>query len=281
VIVLAVLATACGRDGGPPVPAGDPGPARRIVTLAPHLAEIVFAAGAGEHLVGVVEYSNFPPEAKVLPRVGDAFRVDYEVIAALHPDLVLAWTSGNPPETVQKLRRTGFRVVALEPATLADIAGHIAEVGALAGTSAAANAAATRFRARLAAIEARPRPVARPRVFVQLAERPWFTVTDRHFLGQALRLCGADNVFGDLPGLTAIVSLEAIIETAPEVIVASDMGGAAPSPLVAWQAWRDVPAVRSGRTYTLDADLLSRPSARILDGAEALCGLVVPAAGTG
>lgn len=279
-IVVAGLATACGRVRGPPVPTADDGPARRIVTLAPHLAELVFTAGAGERLVGVVEYSDYPAAARALPRVGDAFRVDDEVIAALRPDLVLAWTSGNPPETLQRLRRSGFRVVALEPVALADIAGHIAEVGALAGTATVANAAAARFRARLAAIEARPRPAAPPRVFVQLSERPWFTVTDRHFLGQALRLCGAHNVFGGLPGLTATVSLEAIIEAAPDVIVASDMGGGAPSPSLSWQAWQGVPAVRAGRIHPLDADLLSRPSERILDGAEALCALVAPAGAT-
>ena len=106
---------------------------------------------------------------------------------------------------------------------------------------------------------------------MQLSERPYYTVTDRHFLGQGLRLCGGRNVFGDLSGLTAIVSLESIIDAAPEAIIASDMGGAGGSPLASWANWKYLPAVRRGHLYALDADLLSRPSTRILDGIEGLC----------
>lgn len=277
VILLVSLGSGCGTPDAPTGAGGQLTPARRIVTLSPHLAELVFSAGAGGHLVGVVEFSDFPPEARSLPRVGDAFRVDYEAVVALRPDLVLAWTSGNPPETVQRLRTLGFRVVSLEPGALDDIGAHIAEIGTLAGTAVPAGEAADRFRSRLARLRERPAPVPAARVFIQLSQRPYFTVTDRHFLGQGLRLCGGHNVFGDLPGLTAIISMESIIEAAPEVIIASDMGGNAGEPLAAWQAWQQIPAVNQRRLYTLDADLLSRPSARILDGVEKLCRLLDPA----
>ncbi len=273
-IVLAVAATACGpapRDATPEPATSD---ARRIVTLSPHLAELVFEAGAGDRLVGVVEFSDFPPPVRGLPRVGDAFRVDYEAVTALKPDLILAWTSGNPPETVQRLRDLRFRVVALEPAEVGDIADHLARIGELAGTGAVANAAAERFRARLAALRTRPGNATPVSVFVQLSERPWFTVTDRHFLGQGLRLCGGRNVFGDLSGITAIVSQESIIDAAPDVIIASDMGAGGAAPLAGWAAWKDLPAVKNGQLYALNADLLSRPSARILDGIEGLCGFL-------
>lgn len=269
--VVLVFAGGC-NSPAPEMTAGTgSAPVQRIVTLAPHLAELVFSAGAGERLVGVVEFSDFPPAVLALPRVGDAFRVDYEAVVALHPDLVIAWTSGNPPEIVQRLRTLGLRVLSLDPVTLDDIGGHIAEIGALAGTSAIAEEAASRYASRLATLRAAAPAGAGVRVFVQLSARPFFTVTDRHVIGQALRLCGGRNVFGDLPGLTAVVSLESIIEAAPQAIVASDMGGAAPSPLASWQAWRTLPAVRDGRLYSLDADLLSRPGARILDAIEQLC----------
>ncbi len=270
------LLAACGSGAAPPVaaPGAPQGAAHRIVTLSPHLAEMAFSAGVGPQLVGVVEFSDFPPPVRALPRVGDAFRVDYEAIAALRPDLVLAWTSGNPPGTVQRLRDLGLRVVALEPVALADIATHIERIGALGGTAPAAGAAAAAFRARLATLRQQSAAVAPIRVFVQLAERPYFTVTDRHFLGQGLRLCGGENVFGALPGLTAVVALESILEEKPAVIIASDMGGASGDPLAGWQAWRDLPAVQSGNLYALDADLLSRPSVRVLDGIESLCGFL-------
>ncbi len=246
-------------------------PAKRIVTLAPHLAELVHAAGAGDHLVGVVEFSNFPPSVAALPKVGDAFRVDYEAVLALEPDLVLAWSSGNPPEVLARLRALGFRVHTFEAARLEDIGTHLAAIGALAGTAAVADRAAAGFARRLAQLRALPVPAVRPRVFVQLTESPYFTVTDRHFIGQGLRICGATNVFGDLPGLTAVVSLESIIEAAPQVIIVSDMGPATRRMLDEWQRWKALPAVRGGRLHGIDADLLSRPAGRILDGVEALC----------
>ena len=267
-LVLLALAACSPTPPGPPASVA----ARRIVTLSPHLAELVFSAGAGSQLVGVVAFSDFPPDVAALPRVGDAFRVDYEAVTALEPDLVLAWTSGNPPETVQRLRNLGFRVVALEPGKLDDIAAHIQRIGELAGSDTAAAAAASAYRVRLAALRDGSRAAPPLRVFVQLAARPFFTVTDQHFLGQGLRLCGGENVFGRLPGLTAIVALESILEARPAVIIASDMGGEGNPPLSVWQSWRDLPAVKSGNLYLLDADLLSRPSVRILDGIEELCG---------
>jgi iron complex transport system substrate-binding protein len=234
----------------------------------------VHSAGAGERLVGVVEFSDFPPAVRELPRVGNAFRVDYEAVAALKPDVIIGWGSGNPPESLQRLRDLGFRVVVLEPAELGDIGTQIAEIGALAGSRAVASESATRFRTRLESLRAASRGATPVNVFLQLSARPYFTVTDRHFIGQGLRLCGGRNIFGDLPGLTAIVSLEAIIEAEPQAIIASDMGGNADDPLDAWRKWRDLAAVKNERLYLLDADLLSRPSERILDGVERMCGLL-------
>lgn len=273
-LALVVAVGACAPQPPPQAPAGDGPPARRIVTLSPHLAELVWAAGAGGQLAGVVAFSDFPAPVADLPHVGDAFRVDYEALAALAPDLVLAWTSGNPPETVARLRELGYRVVTLEPERLDDIAAHIARIGALAGTGAVADAAAAAFRARLAALRAGAAGAAPLRVFVQLSAAPWFTVTDRHVLGQGLALCGGRNVFGELPGLTAIVSLESIVEAAPEAVIASDMAGEGGDPLAPWARWPQLPAVRAQALYLVDADLLSRPGPRILDGVGELCAVL-------
>ena len=271
--LLALAIVAC-RGPAPPPATQAPGPAKRIVTLSPQLAELVYAAGAGSKLVGVVEFSDFPPAVAQLPRVGDAFRVDYEAVAALAPDLVLGWTSGNPPETIGRLRSLGYRVVTLEPERLDDVATHLEEIGALAGTAPAARDAADGFRARLQGLRAGADGARPLRVFVQLSDQPLFTVTDRHFLGQGLALCGGRNVFGELPGLTAIVSLESVIDAAPEVIIASDMAATGGSPLASWRSWTDIPAVRDRHLYALDADLLSRPAVRILDGIEGLCSVL-------
>lgn len=277
VIALALLlAAACGRSSPPATSHVSHAPAARIVTLAPHLAELAFAAGAGDRLVAVVEYSDYPPDVLQLPRVGDAFRVDYEAIAGLRPDLILGWASGNPPETLRRLDDLGYRVVTVEPVQLEDIAGHLEEIARLAGTSPQGDAAAADFRRRLSGLRERFQAAVPLRVFVQLLARPYFTVTDRHFLGQGLTVCGGTNVFGSLGGLTAVVSAEAVIEAAPQVIVASDVAGQTEEEagLAWWRQWRQLPAVRAGNLYLLDADLLSRPGVRILDGIERLCTLL-------
>lgn len=271
-VALAGLLGACRQAVPPAAPA--PATAQRIVTLSPHLAELTYSAGAGDRLVGVVEFSDFPPPVRRLPRVGDAFRVDYEAVAALKPDLILAWTSGNPPETLERLRELGFPVVALEPTELADIGTQVAEIGRLAGTSAVADEVAAGFASRLKALRARAKDALPVRVFVELSQRPYYTITDRHFIGQGLLLCGGRNVFGSLPGLTAVVALESILEAAPDVIVASDVEGAKDSPLAAWAQWTDLPAVKHGNLFLLNADLLSRPSVRILDGVAGLCAIL-------
>ncbi len=246
--------------------------AGRIITLSPHLAELVFAAGAGDRLVGAVAFSDYPPAAREVPRVGDAFRVDYEAVAALKPDLVLAWTSGNAPETIARLGDLGFRVVALEPVDLADIGRQIVSIGELTGTRAAAGAAAADFQVRLDRLRAAATGGRSLRVFLQLSERPYFTVTDQHFLGQGLRLCGGTNVFGALPGLTAIVSVESVLDAAPQAIIASDMHAGEPGPLADWRSWPVLPAVRAGNLFLVDADLIARPGPRLLDGVEEMCG---------
>jgi iron complex transport system substrate-binding protein len=272
VVALLLVLAGCEPARAPAVPP-DHRSAGRIVTLAPHLAELVYAAGAGSQLVGVVAFSDYPPPVAALPRIGDAFRVDYEALLGLHPDVVLGWNSGNPPEVIERLRALGLRVEMFEPVTLDDIGAQIRAIGALAGTDPAAARAAAAYAGRLAGLAAPVRQVPL-RVFVQLSERPFYTVTDRHFIGQGLRLCGGRSVFGELPGITAVVSLEAIVAAAPEVIIVS--AAATRASLDEWRRWQTVPAVRDSRLYGIDADLLSRPGPRILDGIEQLCGVLNP-----
>lgn len=272
---LAVLATACdsrtAEHGARPVTVSEQGP--RMVTLAPHLTELVFAAGAGAQLVGVVEFSDFPVEARALPRVGDAFRVDFEAIAALSPDLVLAWRSGNPPEVLQQLRTLGYRVVALEPADLAGIGEQLRLIGELAGTLATADSAADHYQSGLAALREKASAREVITVFYQVAAQPLLTVTDEHVIGQVLALCGGRNVFGSLNGLAPIIAEEAVLDLAPQVIIATGFGSDADPELelARWRGWPQLPATRLGNLFVIDADLLSRPGPRLLDGARAVC----------
>lgn len=244
----------------------------RIVTLAPHLAEMTYAAGAGERLVGTVAFSDEPPAARGLPRVGDAFRVDYEQVLALRPDLVLGWTSGNPAPVLDRLRGLGLRVIDLEPVTLDDIGSQVGRIGQLAGTPGPAAAAAREWAAGLAGLRARARDARPVTVFYQVAAQPLVTVTDAHFIGQALRLCGGRNIFGDLPGLVPVIDREAVIAARPEVLFVSlPAAPGGDSPAGAWRQWRSLPAVADNRIFEVDPAVMSIPGPRLLAGVGRLC----------
>ena len=243
------------------------------MTLAPHLTEMVFAAGAGDQLVGVDSFSDYPVQAQALPRVGDAFRVDLETLAQLSPDLVLAWASSAPPEMVARMVAMDLRVLVLEVEEVADVAKQIRQIGRLAGTEAAATAAADNFLEEFAAL-GRSEQLVGPRVFYQVSARPWFTVTRRHVVGQILEYCGAENIFGNLPELAPGVSLEAIVAAQPELIISARVAAQQEDWRSTWAEWPAVPAVQRGNLFSVNADLVSRPGPRLLEGAKELCRIV-------
>lgn len=252
------------------VPIALSAPAARIVSLAPHVTELVYAAGAGDRIVGVVRFSDFPAAAARLPSVGDAARVDVERILHLKPDLVLAWQSGNPTRDVERLERMGVPVFVTEPRRLPDIARLLATIGRLAGTVAQARRAEQEFTSRIDALTSafahRP-PV---RVFYEIWHRPLLTVGGTHLIDDVLRRCGGRNVFARERSLTPTVSYEAMLAAQPEVI----LGGGSEGDARAFRArWRDVGAERLRDTpvFHVAPDLIQRPTPRIADGVQAVC----------
>ena len=246
-------------------------PARRIVSLAPHNTELRFAAGAGNRLVGNVEYGNYPSAAAALPKVGNYGRLDLEAILALKPDLVLAWQSGNAPASVDRLRALGLTVYLSETHRIEDIAGELERIGLLAGTGPAANAAATAFRERHATLAARYSRQPSVAVFYQIWKQPLMTVNGKQIISDAIRLCGGRNVFAQLPILAPTVTVEAVIAANPEAIVASGMGDSRPEWLDDWRRWSTLAAVAGDNLFFIPPDLIQRHTPRILDGAETLC----------
>lgn len=245
-------------------------PARRIVSLSPHITELLFAAGAGDRVVGTVDYSDYPPAAKLLPRVG-GHSLDLEAIVALKPDLVLGWQSGNAVAAVARLRALGLTVHLSEPKRIEDVAGELERIGKLAGTEATANAAAKAFRERYAQLAARYSRRPSVAVFYQIWKQPLMTVNGKQIISDAIRLCGGRNVFAQLPILAPTVTVEAVIAANPEVIVASGMGESRPEWLDDWRRWTTLTAVARDNLYFVPPDLLQRHTPRILDGAEKLC----------
>ena len=247
------------------------GPAKRIITLAPHAAESLFAAGAGDKLVGTVDYSDYPPEAKKLPRVGGYSRIDLEAVAALKPDLVIAWESGNNMTQVDKLKALGLTVYVSQPNTIENIADQLEKMGRLAGTEAAANAAAERFRKRLEAIRAANAGKPKVRVFYQIWTSPLMTVGGPQIISDAIKICGGENVFGQLKQMAPNVTVEAVLEADPEAIIATGMGDAKPEWLHDWDKWTRMTAVKRNNLFHINPDIMQRHTPRILDGTEKLC----------
>ena len=246
-------------------------PAQRIVTLAPHAAESLYAAGAGNQLIGTVEYSDYPPAAKKVPRVGGYSRIDMEAVAALKPDLVIAWQSGNNMTQVDKLKALGLTVYVSQPNKMADVADQLVRLGQLAGTETVANAAAVAFRKRLETLQTANASKPKVRVFYQIWKSPLMTVGGPQIFSDAIRLCGGDNVFGNLGQMAPTVSVEAVLEADPEAIIATGMGDAKPEWLHDWDKWTRMTAVKRGNLFHINPDIMQRHTPRILDGAEKLC----------
>ena len=246
-------------------------PACRIVTQAPHLAETVFAAGAGDKLVGTVEYSAYPEAVKKITRVGGYSRLDLEAVAARKPDLVIAWVSGNVPAHIAKLRALGFPVYYSQPNRIEDVAHEIERIGVLAGTSAVARTAAERYRQRLAALarDYSQRPTVR--TFYQVWKEPLTTIGGEQIISSVIRLCGGENVFAKLETMAPVVTVEAVLAANPEAIVASGMGEERPDWLDDWKRWTSISAVARGNLFFVPPDLIQRHTPRLLDGAERMC----------
>ena len=244
-------------------------PARRIVSLAPHLTEQLFAIGAGDLIVGTTDFADFPEAARGLPRVARAHSVDLERVSAARPDLILVWGSGFPPATVDAVRRLGVPTFVSEPARLADIATSLERLGALTGRSSERAAAA--FNAKLAALRDRYRGRREVRVFYQVWNDPLMTLGGRHVVSEAIALCGGRNVFADLAPIAPRVSTEAVLAADPEVIVTAEPGARPSDALAMWQRFGRISAVRRNLLVTLDADRINRHGPRIVDELAVLC----------
>jgi len=254
-------------------------PPARIVTLAPSLTELVFAAGGGDRIVAVDASSDHPAAARSIPRIGDVARIDVERLLALKPDLVVVWRHGNTNRELEQLESAGIRLFRLEPQRLDDVVGAIERLGRLLGTEATAAPAAAALRDRLATLRQRHAADAPVRVFYQVWASPLMTINDRQIVSEVIALCGGRNVFAGLAPLVPQVALESVLAADPEAIFTADERGhtallrrAVDTP--AFAAWRRYPrlsAVRGSWLYVLNGDAISRQGPRIVDGAGAVC----------
>ena len=246
-------------------------PAQRIISLTPHLTELLFAAGAGGQVVGTVEFSNYPAAAERIVRIGDSAQLDLEHIVALKPDLVVVWKNGNAQRQLDKLLRLGIPVFYNEPRRLADIARAIEQLGRLAGTESIALPAARAFAARAAELQRRYAPRSPVPLFFQIWDKPLMTINGDHLISDVIRLCGGQNVFAELKPLTPEISTEAVLGADPEAILGMSAEAGQAEDLERWKKWPRQKAVARGNLFLIHSDLISRNTPRVLDGAEQLC----------
>ncbi|MYM63159.1 ABC transporter substrate-binding protein [Pseudomaricurvus sp. HS19] len=245
-----------------------PQPAKRVVVLAPHLAEMVFAIGAGDKLVGAVSYSDYPQAAQQVPRVGTYKNFSAEAILRLRPDLVLAWQSGNGLQRVEPIIQLGIPVYFTEPRTLEDIALNMQRIAELTGVEENASQQFLQTLNQLRANYASQPPLS---VFYQVWNQPLQTLNGEHLLSDVITLCGGNNVFGDANVLAPQVSVESVLRLDPQVIVASGMGEARPEWLDEWRRWPSLQAVRNEQLKFIPPDIIQRHTPRVLQGAAQLC----------
>jgi iron complex transport system substrate-binding protein len=246
-------------------------PAERIAALSPGATELVYAAGAGEKVVAVVAYSDYPPEAREVASVGSHTRVDLETLVSLAPDLVIGWVTGNPAEQLETIEALGMPVFYIEPRSIDGVAMTIERLARLAGSEAQGDAEAARFREGMAALAERYRDAAPVSVFYQVWDEPLMSINDEHLIGQVVSLCGGVNVFGDLSRLVPRIDDESVLAADPEAIIAGGMGEENRHWLTHWEQYPSLTAVARDNLFFVPPSLIQRPTPRLLEGSRLLC----------
>ncbi|QSP96464.1 cobalamin-binding protein [Marinobacter salinisoli] len=246
-------------------------PAQRVVSLSPGATEWLFSAGAGDQVVAVSAWSDYPAPAADLPRVGDANRLDLEAIVSLKPDLVVAWVDGNSRDQLDRLAAVGIPVFWLAPRDFDDIARTIERLSTLTGHQAQGKARAAAFRSELAGLQAKYAEARPVRVFYQVWHEPLMTVNNEELISKAIALCGGVNVFGDLPRLVPRISTESVLAANPDTIITSGAAGQNTAWLEYWRQFPELTAVATDNLFLEPPDLLARPTLRLLAGTRHLC----------
>ncbi|MFW2373806.1 MAG: cobalamin-binding protein [Gammaproteobacteria bacterium] len=242
----------------------------KIVSLAPHVTELLFAAGASGQVIGAVDFSDYPEQAKSITRVGSYNKFDVERIIALNPDLIIAWKSGNPDSQVNELIQLGFKVYFNEPRKLEDVAQSLRQLGQLLATETIANPVAREYEQKLSELRIKYKDRSKVRVFYQVWKEPLFTVNGEHIISRVIELCGGINVFSELKVLAPNIDKESVIAENPDVIIAG-MNDTRLDWLSNWKQWTSIKAVKNNHLYSIDADLIVRHTPRILLGIEEMC----------
>ncbi|MDH5425607.1 MAG: cobalamin-binding protein [Gammaproteobacteria bacterium] len=245
-------------------------PAKRIISLAPHATELLFAAGASVQVVATVSYSDFPEQAKTIPRIGSYKKIDMESVVKINPDLIIAWNSGGVEQQIADLKRLGFKVYLSEPTSFEDVATNIINMGKILGTTETAQAAAGVYLQELGRLKKKYNNLKPVDVFYQVWNIPLRTINNGHLISSVIKFCGGHNVFGELSMRAPKVGIESVIEKNPQAIIIG-MSEDRKDWVDPWFQWKSIDAVKNNHIYSVNADLIVRQGPRVLQGAKRVC----------
>ena len=246
-------------------------PAQRIIALAPHIVENVYTAGAGNKLVGAVAYSDFPEQAKLLPRVGGYSNINIEKILELKPELIIAWKSAISEANILTIKSLGFPIYIDQPDTLSDLSKSIKDIGMLTGHTEQATHAANKYLVDLEKTKKKYQLQAKVRTFYQVWNQPLRTITGKHIISDAIKICGGVNVYADEKTVSPIINIESLLKRNPQAIIASGLSDKPPEWLNDWKQWPSLQAVRNNNLFFVNPDHIQRHTIRVLLGINSIC----------
>ncbi len=255
-----------------------PFPPKKIISLAPNVTEILFSLGLDQEIVGVSIHCNFPQKAQSKVRVGSYISLDFEKIVSLNPDLIIATGAGNTKDMVDRLEGLGFPTYVIFPKNIEGVMRSVGHLSQLVGREKEGEAIVQEMKRRREKVVALTLSLPRPRVFLQIGEAPIVTVGKNSFADDLIRLAGGENVAGNEKEMYPRFGMEEILKRSPEVILISSMNPMEnyQKVLQEWSRWKTIPAVKNGRVYLIDSDLIDRPSPRIIEGLEEMARLLHP-----
>lgn len=249
----------------------------KVISLAPHITEMLYSAGAGALIVGVDEFSDYPKEATKKPVVGNYYGINIEKIIQLKPDIIFAWREGHRLQDMAKLEKLGFKVIFSQPKKLTDIAAEIKQYGKWLGTEKQANQSALKIQQELQRLHQRYQTDSmhkKPKVFYQIWQKPLMTVNAENFISQAITLCGAQNIFADLPVQAGQVNKESLLNRNPDIILIGGDQATQQNWQKKWLTIKQLKAVQKKKIHLINANLYQRPTERFVMNIEKLCDLI-------
>lgn len=245
-------------------------PAKRIISLAPHATELLFSAGATDQIIATVSYSDFPEQAKAIPRIGSYKKIDMESVVKINPDLIIAWNSGGVEQQLEDLKKLGYKVYLSEPRSFEDVAANIINMGKILGTSEIAKINASSYLKELDQLKKKYNNLKTVDVFYQVWNIPLRTINNGHLISSVIEFCGGHNVFGDLSMRAPKVGIESVIQKNPQAIIIG-MSENRKDWVDPWFQWKSIDAVKNKHVYSVNADLIVRQGPRILQGTKLVC----------